>query len=458
MLNKPAKKTEVTAETQFDRMTGESVKKLIISLGIPTTISMLVTNIYNMADTYFVGKLGTSASGAVGVVFGFMALMQALAFMFGQGAGSIISRKLGEKRDEEAHVYGSTSLFVTLGLGILITVTTLTFNDEILNLLGTTETIKPYAGEYMFYISLAAPFIMGSFVLNNILRFEGKASLAMIGLVTGGVLNIIGDPILIYKFDMGIAGAGLATAVSQFISFIILLMVFLSGNTQIKLSVRRVSLKADILIEIITTGFPSAVRQGLASVSTMLLNQAAGNYTDAAIAAMSIVNRLSFFMFAVGLGIGQGFQPVCGYNYGAKRYDRVKEAMKFTFVVTEIVLVIFAALGLIFSDGLIEMFRDDEEVVSFGTPALRMACAALVFQPLNVIANMTFQSTGKRWLATFSSMLRSGLYFIPLLLMLEPCIHELGVQLAQPLADVLSFFTVMPFILKFYRNPGRQEV
>ncbi len=456
MLNNPVKKAEA-AETQFDKMTGGSVKRLIISLGIPTTISMLVTNIYNMADTYFVGKLGTSASGAVGVVFGFMALMQALAFMFGQGAGSIISRKLGAKRDEEAHVYGSTSLFVTLGLGILITAISLVFNDEILELLGATDTIKPYAKEYMLYISLAAPFIMGSFVLNNILRFEGKASLAMIGLVTGGILNIIGDPILIYKFDMKIAGAGLATAVSQFVSFAILLGVFLSGNTQIKLSVDRVSLKTDILIDIMTTGFPSAVRQGLASVSTMLLNQAAGNYTDAAIAAMSIVNRLSFFMFAVGLGLGQGFQPVCGYNYGAKKYDRVKEAIKFTLVVTEVVLAIFAVLGLVFSDGLIEMFRDDEDVISFGTPALRMSCVALVFQPLNVIANMTFQSTGKRWLATFSSMLRSGLYFIPLLLVLEPCFNEAGIQLAQPLADVLAFFTVMPFILKFYRNLGRQK-
>lgn len=433
-------------------MTETPIPKLVLGLGLPTTVSMLVTNIYNMADTYFVGQLGTSASGAVGIVFGYMALIQAIGFMFGQGAGSIISRALGAKEEEKANEIASTSFFCSLIVGAAAAFLSLLFMKPLLRALGSTETILPYAEEYIYMIILACPFIMSSFVLNNILRFEGKAALAMVGLVSGGVLNMIGDPILIFVFKMDIRGAGLSTAISQMISFGILLWMFLRKKTQTRISIRYVRFQPEIIWNIVTTGFPSFVRQGLTSISTMILNNVSRPYDDAAIAAMSIVNRLSFFMFSVGLGIGQGFQPVCGFNYGAKKNKRVKEAFRFTLIASEIMLGIMATLGLCLSPVLVGLFRDDPEVIRIGTPALRYACIALFFQPLSIMTNMTFQSTGNRALAVFSSMLRSGLYFIPFLLILEPFLGVTGIQMAQPAADIFAFFTVLPFIYRFVKK------
>lgn len=440
------------SDIQYKKMTETPIPKLVVGLGIPTTISMLVTNIYNMADTYFVGTLGTSASGAVGIVFGYMALIQAIGFMFGQGSGSVISRALGAKDEETANIYASTGFFCSLITGVILAIISVLFMNPILRALGSTETILPFARDYIGMIILACPFIMSSFVLNNILRFQGKAVLAMVGLVTGGVLNIFGDWLLISVFELEILGAGISTAASQVVSFVILLSMFLKKKTQVKLSIKYVRFKPEILWTIFTTGFPSFIRQGLTSISTMVLNNLAGSYNDAAVAAMSIVNRLNFFMFAVGLGIGQGFQPVCGFNYGAKKFDRVKEAFKFTLFISEIMLGVMAIIGLILSPMLVGLFRDDPLVIEIGTPALRYACVALFFQPLTVMANMTFQSTGNRGLAAFSSMLRNGMYFIPLLLILEPILGITGIQLAQPIADVLAFFTVLPFVYRFIKK------
>lgn len=305
-------------ESQYEKMTQEPVGELIVKLGIPTTLSMLVTNIYNMVDTMFVGQLGTSASGAIGIVFGFMAVLQAFGFMYGQGAGSIISRKLGSRDSETATKIASTSFFMALLTGTLIAVLGLIYLEPLMYLLGSTDTILPYAKTYVLFIIIAAPFMVSTFVLNNILRYEGKAALAMVGLLTGAVLNMFLDPLLMFVFDMGIAGAGLSTGFSQFVSFCILLYMFLSGKTQSKLSIKRITRNISDVVQIITTGLPSLLRQGLSSVSTMALNNEAKIYGDAAVAAMSIVNRISMFIFSAGLGIGQGFQPVCGFNYGAK--------------------------------------------------------------------------------------------------------------------------------------------
>lgn len=228
--------------------------------------------------------------------------------------------------------------------------------------------------------------------------------------------------------------------------------MFLRKKTQTRISIRYVRFQPEIIWNIVTTGFPSFVRQGLTSISTMILNNVSRPYDDAAIAAMSIVNRLSFFMFSVGLGIGQGFQPVCGFNYGAKKNKRVKEAFRFTLIASEIMLGIMATLGLCLSPVLVGLFRDDPEVIRIGTPALRYACIALFFQPLSIMTNMTFQSTGNRALAVFSSMLRSGLYFIPFLLILEPFLGVTGIQMAQPAADIFAFFTVLPFIYRFVKK------
>lgn len=443
---------KVRYTTQYDKMTKQPVGSLVIKLGIPTTLSMLVTNIYNMVDTMFVGKLGTSASGAVGIVFGFMSILQAFGFLFGQGAGSIISRRLGNKDEDSASVVASTAFFSSMFMGLLIGILGTVFNTKMVYMLGSTDTILPYAKTYSLFIMAAAPFMTSTFTMNNILRFEGKASLSMVGLMTGAILNMVGDPILMFGLDMGIAGAGLSTAISQFVSFCVLLSMFLSGKTQSKLSVRKITREFNVLFDIVATGFPSLVRQGLQAVSTMILNQQARIYGDAAVAAMSIVSRISFFIFAVGLGIGQGFQPVCGFNYGARKFSRVKEAFSFTLVAGEVLLGMFAVAGLLFSNQAIAVFRDDAEVIAFGTPALRYQCMALFLNPLIVLSNMTLQSTGQRAWATFLSMMRSGLYLIPMIYILTYTMGARGIQLAQPVSDVLSFATALPVIVNFIRK------
>lgn len=435
---------------QYKKMTETPVSQLIIRLGIPTTISMLVTNLYNMADTYFVGKIGTSASGAIGIVFGLMAIIQAVGFMFGHGAGSIISRKLGAQDVKSASKFASTSFGCALICGAMISIGGIVFLEPLMRLLGSTETILPYARTYGVFILLAAPVMTGSFVLNNILRYEGRASLAMIGLTIGGLLNIFGDWLLMYVFGMGVEGAGISTAVSQTISFCILLSMFLSGRTQSHLSIRYFSRKKDEIFLIVRTGFPSLIRQGMSSISTMLLNGHAAIYGDAAVAAMTIVNRICFFIFAVGLGIGQGFQPVCAFNYGAGRFSRVRKGFFFTLWVGELLLGSIAIVGFFFSSGLVGIFRNDPTVIEIGTFALRVQFVALFFQPLSVCSNMLFQSVGKNGVATFLSALRSGLFFIPAILILPYFFNLTGVQVAQTVADVLSFFTAIPFVIHFF--------
>lgn len=444
---------QTTTVSQYEKMTKWPIPKLVISLGIPTTISMLVTNIYNMADTYFVSELGTSASGAVGVVFGLMAIIQAFGFMFGHGAGSIIARKLGQKDSHSAGVFASLSIFACLLVGMLIGVLGLVFLEPLMRILGSTETILPYAKNYGIYILIAAPFTMASFALNNILRYEGKALFAMIGLTIGGILNMIGDPILIFGCKMGVAGAGLATAISQMIGFFILLSMFLRGKTLSKLSLKLAKENPKGIFQIMATGFPSFCRQGLTSIATMTLNLLAGDVGgDAAVAAMSIVNKITFFIFAVGLGIGQGFQPVASFNYGAKIYSRVKKAFYFTLWAGELLLGVCVVMGLIFSNHLVGMFRDDPAVIEIGTLSLKLQLLALFFHPMTICANMMFQSIGENKKATFLSMLRSGILFIPILLISTHCFGVFGVQSSQAIADVIAFFICTPIAIRFLKN------
>lgn len=437
---------------QYIKMTETPVSKLIIMLGIPTTISMLVTNIYNMADTYFVGKLGTSASGAVGIVFGLMAIIQAFGFMFGHGAGSIISRRLGAKDVESATRFSSTGFFCALLAGIGITVFGFLFLEPLVRLLGSTDTILPYAKTYAAFILLAAPFMASSCVLNNILRYEGRAALAMLGLTAGSVINIFGDWFLMYQWDMGVEGAGISTALSQFISFCILLFMFLSGKTESKISIKLITKDFNDVILICKTGLPSMMRQGLSSISTMLLNGQAAVYGDAAVAAMSIVNRICSFVFSVGLGIGQGFQPVAAFNYGAKKYDRVRKGFFFTLGAGEVLLGTMAVIGMLFPAQLVGFFREDPQVIAIGRVALAAQLIALFFQPLSVCANMMFQSIGKNKTATFLSMLRSGICFIPALLLLSKTLGLLGIEIAQTVADIMAFLIAIPFVVRFLKQ------
>lgn len=458
---------------QFKKMTETPIAPLVIKLGIPTTISMLVTSVYNLADTFFIGKYGagaasmseeelsaasTSASGAIGVVFGLMAIIQAFGFMFGQGSGSISSRALGAKEVDKASTYTSTGFFAALLAGGMMTLLGLLFLKPLMYLLGSTDTILPYAKTYAFYILLAAPFMCSSCVLNNVLRFEGQALFSMIGLATGGVINIFGDWLLMSQFHMGIHGAGISTATSQTISFCILLSMFLRGKTSGKLALKYVSGKFADLAEICRIGFPSLVRQGLTSISTMLLNGRAGACGgDAAVAAMSIVNRICFFTFATALGIGQGFQPVCAFNYGAKKYGRVRQAFLFTFLVGEIFLGSVAMAGIWFTNPLVRIFRDDPEVIRIGAIALRAQFVGQLFMPLSVCTNMLFQSVGKAGVATLMSMLRSGLFFIPVLLISSMAFGLPGVQFSQAVSDFLTVFAALPFVIPFLRQMKKME-
>ena len=439
-------------------MTRTPIPQLIVTLSVPSVISMLVNNIYNLVDTAFVGRLGTSASGAVGVVFGFMSILQAFGFMFGQGSGSILSRALGRQDRETASVSASSGFFGSLFFGSVISVLGLLCLDDLVMMLGSTVTIAPYARTYIFYILTAAPFMCSSLTMNNILRYEGKAALGMVGLMSGAVLNMIGDPILMFGLDMGIAGAGLSTAMSQIISWGILLFMFLSGRTETRLSFRRaVRAGLPVYVNIMTTGFPSLLRQGLNSITTVLLNSCCAVYGDAAVAAMSIVSRIVFFVFSIAIGIGQGFQPVSGFNYGAGRYSRLRKGYRFTMLLAEGILAAAVVLVFLKSGSLIGIFRDDPEVIRIGTRALRLQCAALFLLPPCMVTEMLFQSTGRRLQASVLSALRSGIFFIPSLLILDRFRGLAGIQEAQPLAYVLGFSPAMYLAADFFRKLPRQD-
>jgi putative MATE family efflux protein len=440
------------ATKQYQKMTTGSVPKLILELGLPTTISMLITNLYNLVDTWFVGRLGTSASGAVGVVFGLMAIIQAFGFMFGHGAGSNISRQLGARNVERARTFSSTSFYLSLLCGAAVTVLGLCFLSPLCRLLGSTETILPYARGYAFYILLAAPAMASGCVMNNILRYEGHAAFAMVGLTLGGILNMGGDALFMLGFHMGIEGAGLSTMLSQYISFAVLLSMFLRRKTQSSFAPRYFTRHLSDVGNIIATGMPSMMRQGLGSLSTMLLNGQAGIYGDAAVAAMSIVARVCNFLFSVGLGIGQGFQPVSAFNYGAKIYSRVRKGFLFTMLFGAGLMAAFAMLGFAFAVPLVTAFRNDPAVIEIGVFAMRAQCIALLFMPVSVCGNMLFQSIGLSGRATLLASLRSGLCFIPLLLLFSGLWGLRGVQLAQPCADVLAAVLTLPFLVTFLRR------
>jgi putative MATE family efflux protein len=442
----------LSKEEQYKKMTASSIPSLITSLAIPTIISMLVTSIYNLADTYFVSELGTSASGAVGVVFGLMAVLQAFGFMFGHGAGSHIARHIGAKDVEGARVYSADSFYLSLLTGTVIAVLGLCFLDPFMRLLGATETILPYARIYGICILIAGPAFTASCVLNNILRYEGKAFYAMIGLTSGGILNIFGDALLMKVYHLGIAGAGISTMVTQYLSLIILMIPYLRGQTQSSLHPKYMSLKKEIVGGIIAVGFPSLMRQGLNAVSTMVLNGAAGQFGDAAVAAVSIVNRIMNFLFAISIGIGQGFQPVSAFNYGAGKYSRVRAGFQFSLRLSEILMVICGLIGFLSAEPLVAVFRDDPEVIAIGTSAMRIRAVSLVFLPMSVLGNMLFQSIGRAKTASLLAALRSGLILIPSILILTKLFGLRGLEWSQGVSDSLASLLSLPFCHVFLRE------
>jgi len=409
---------------------------------------MLVTAFYNMADTFFVGMLeSNSATGAVGVVFSLMAIIQAIGFFFGHGSGNFISRELGKHHTEEASNMAATGFFYALAAGLLLCIVGQLFLEPLAYMLGSTETILPYAKEYMSIILFGAPWMTASLVLNNQLRFQGSAVYGMLGIASGAVLNIALDPLLIFTFEMGVAGAALATIISQFVSFC-LLLVGCSKGGNLHIHISRVQLKWSYFSAIAKGGLPSLARQSLASIATICLNQAAGPYGDAAIAAMGVVQRITMFGASAMIGFGQGFQPFCGFNYGAKLYDRVKQGFWFCVRSSTGALLVIAAAGFIFAPQLISLFRDDPQVIAIGAAALRFQCVTFCFHGWIVMSGMMTQTIGLTGPATFLAIARQGLFFIPLVLILSSFFGVLGIQMTQACSDLLTLLFSIPIQLK----------
>lgn len=440
-------------EKQLKYMTETPIPKLIASLALPTIVSMVITSAYNLADTYFVSQLGTSAAGAVGIAFSLMAVIQAVGFTLGMGSGGLISRYLGEKKNGEAGEAASTAFFTALVVGVLFMASGLIFLHPLMRALGATETILPYAKDYASYILLGTPIMCATFVMNNDLRAEGKATLSMAGIAVGCLLNIGLDPLFIFTFGMGISGAAIATVLSQCVSFLILLASYLRGRTIAGISPRGVSRHFAMYRDILKTGAPSFFRQGLASLATIALNVTAAVYGDAAVAAMSIVGRAFFLILSVLIGFGQGFQPVAGYNFGAKRYARLKQGFWFCVGTGSVGLLVLGALGFALAPQIMTAFRrDDPEVIAIGSMAFRAQCAIMPIQAFIVISNMLFQSIGRQRQASYISILRQGLCFLPIILILPRFTGLWGVQFSQPIADCASFLLCIPIVLRFMRE------
>ena len=439
------------ADLHYKKMTETPVAKLIVKLGIPTTISMLITNIYNMADTYFVGAAGESAQAATGVLFTVQAIMQGIAFMLGHGSGTFIARALADRNTEEATTYVSSAFFIGGFIGLIITALGLIFIKPLVLFLGSTQTILPHAIDYGRWILLAAPFIICSLVLNNGLRYEGKAFYAMFGLTTGGILNILGDYILVMKMGLGVYGAGLATAISQVISFLILLVMYLK-MAQSTISIKAVSRDIKLYFTIARIGLPSMIRQGLTSVTNGILNNLTKPFGDAAIAAMSVVGRYANFLMCVGLGMGQGFQPVASFNYRAKRVDRVKKGLLFTTAFGLVFIGSMSTISIIFAEPIISIFQKNPDVILIGATALRFTAIGMIFMPFSVPVNMLYQSIQQPTISSVLSLIRSGAVTIPLLLIGVPILGLLAIQIAQPTADIIAGLISIPFIIRFVRS------
>ena len=432
---------------KYDKLANAPVKGLISSLAIPTILSMLVSAIYNMADSFFVGKINTQSVASVGIVFSIMTLLQAIGFFLGNGSGIMVSTLLGEKKKEDAQIYANVAFFTVIFVGIILAVIGLFFSNNIALLLGATKTTIEYASTYLKYILLGSPFILGSFVLNNQLRYQGSALYSMIGILTGSIINIAFDPLFIFTFKLEVAGAALATVIGQIVSFFILYFGTFK-NDNIRLSIKRFKPTTKVYLTIFKNGLPSLARQGIGTVANIAMNFACAPFGDAVIAGMSVYNRVMFLGMAVVIGYGQGYQPVCSFNFGAKNYKRVYDGYKFLAVVTTIIITVFSIIGFIFAPQLIAVFRDDADVIAIGAKALRYQSFAMLVTGFCTASNMLMQSLRISGKATILALARQGIFYIPAILILPRMFDITGIALAQPVADILSFvltiFLVVP--------------
>lgn len=439
------------SRNNYSFLTEAPIPKVIWTMAVPTIISMLVTSLYSVADTFFVSQLSTQATAAVGITFAVMAVVQSVGFFFGHGSGNYISRQLGAKENEDARTMSSTGLCYSLMGGVLILIFGHIYLTEIATILGSTPTILPYTKNYLEVVLFGAPMMTASLTLNNQMRLQGNASYSMIGILTGAILNVLLDPLFIFVFDGGIRGAAYATVVSQTVGF--LMLWHLAGrNGGIGATLRRFSPRGHYLREIVMGGTPSLSRQGLSAISTIALNVTAGAFGDAAIAGMSIVTRFCFFIFAVIIGLGQGYQPLCGFCYGARRYDRVKDGFFYCLKIGTFFLAICSILGFFFAPEIIRLFREDPAVVATGTAALRWQLLTFTLMPTIGLTNMMLQTTRKTLRANLAAAARSGLFFIPLIIILPRFFGLTGVEMCQAVSDVCSFLLCAPMAWGAFRE------
>ena len=442
-------------QDQYEKMTTAPVPVLILSLALPSIVTMLITSVYNLADTFFVGRIGTSATAAVGVVFSIPMILNALGFLVGTGASSLMSRMLGAKQLKEAKRVTSTGFFLSFFFGLLVAVVGFLAGESLMTLLGATDTILPYAMAYGRYIFFGAPFATSSLALSQCLRGEGLSKESMTGQVFGGVLNMVLDPLFIFVFHLGIAGAAMATAISQMISWGILISFYLRGKTQVPISIHSMSRTKKQYLELFSNGFPSLSRHGCNMIANVVLNWVAGGWGDAAIAAMSVCSRLLYLSNAVSLGLGQGAQPVFGYSHGAGNHKRVKEAFWFTAKAGAVSMCFFSMIGVLFAPGLIGLFRDDAEVIQIGTTAFRLVCVAMPFASFVSNTSTMFQMIGRPLPSTVLILCRQLFFYVPALLLLPLFLDLLGLQLSGPLADLLTACMALPMIKRYFRSQGQ---
>lgn len=432
-------------------LTQAPVHRVIGAMAIPTIISMLLTSMYNLVDTFFVGKINTQSTAAVGIVFSVMFFIQAFSFFFGNGSGNYISRQLGAQNTKDAEVMANTGLFYTLVFSLIVMLLGWIFLEPISILLGSTPTILPYTRQYLGISLLGTPFIMGTFCINNQMRFQGFTKYSVYGAISGSIINCLLDPVFIFGFSMGVSGAAVASVIGQICGFVIMLIMSQKEGV-IHYTHRRISFEGRFVKEIIAGGTPSISRQGLASVSTIALNSVAGNYGDAAIAAMSIVTRISMFIFSVIVGLGQGFQPMCGFCYGAKLYDRVKEGFWFSTKIGTLFLLFWSVVLIIFSGEVVSLFRDDPEVIAIGIPALRYQMIIFPACSFMMMANMMMQTCRKTIRANILAASRQGLFFIPLIFVLPYFYGLFGVEICQAVSDVISLIVTIPIVWSAFKE------
>lgn len=437
----------------YEFLTQAPVSRVILTMAVPTIVSMLVTCFYVIVDTYFVGQLNTQSTAAVGIVFPLMSLIQAIGSFFGHGSGAYMSRELGARRTDNASSMATTGLVYASLIGILIAVVALLFLRPLSLVLGSTPTSLPFTEQYMAIILLGAPFQIASFTLNSQLRMQGNARYAMWGIISGALLNVVLDPILIFACGLQLRGAALATVIGQIVSVAVLLaMCHFRATTGVRLRPRFFSLHWHYVREIVYGGSPSLSRQGLASISVVLLNVAAAGYGDAAVAAMSIVSRVTMFVMAVIVGLGQGFQPFCGYCYGAALYNRLRHGFWFTVRVGFVFLLCFSAFFFCFAEQTIAVFRDDAIVIAVGSTALRWHLAVYPLNAYIMAGNMMLQTTRRPLRANVLSSARKGLVFIPFILILPHLFGLMGIAMCQAVCDVVTFIIAIPIVRSAFRE------